>query len=113
MSELTAFAFESAAVRTVVINGEPWFVAKDVCAAIGITWKGSDSTGPLRELDDDEKGMQNLHTLGGEQQLLEINESGLYAAILKSRQRSAERRAKIAATKAAKRAAQENGEHHV
>ncbi len=62
-------------VRT-VINGEKiWFIAKDIADVLGY----SDTQVMTRRLDDDEKGMQNLETLGGIQQVSTINESGLYS----------------------------------
>ena len=64
-------------VRTVIINEEPWFVAKDVCEALSI----ADSKSSLRFLEDDEKGVHSMHTLGGTQQVSIINESGLYSLI--------------------------------
>ena len=81
MSELSIFAFESAAVRTLDLNDEPWFVATDVAKILGYR----DARDMARMLDDDEKGTHNLRTLGGEQELYIISESGLYACILKSR----------------------------
>ena len=82
------FLWEAAAqaVRVVGTPDQPWFVAKDVCAALGIEWKGSGSIGPL---DEDEKGAQIVSTLGGDQELLTINESGLYALIFQSRKAQA------------------------
>jgi len=79
------YAFEGSEVRALMINGEPWFVARDVVNAIGMTWKtgGAGSTGPL---DDDEKGVNSIHTLSGIQQMQVINESGLYTLILRSRE---------------------------
>lgn len=81
MSELTIFAFESAAVRSLDLNGEPWFVATDIANILGYR----DAEKMTRLLDDDEKDTHNVGTLGGDQEHLVINESGLYAAILKSR----------------------------
>jgi anti-repressor protein len=67
----------------VVIRGdEPWFVAKDVCAVLGI----EQATRAVEPLDDDEKGVSSIHTLGGEQQALIVSEGGLYRLILRSRQ---------------------------
>lgn len=63
-------------------NGEPLFVAKDVAAALGYT-------NPLKAVRDhvseEDKGMNEMFTPGGIQQLLTINESGLYALILSSK----------------------------
>ena len=85
MADLTIFAYESSAVRTLDRNGEPWFVATDIAKILGYKL----ATDMAKMLDDDEKGMQNLHTLGGDQELLVVSESGLYAAILKSRRAEA------------------------
>ncbi len=67
-------------VRTLLIENQPWFVAKDVCEALTI----KDHTTATRDLDDDEKGTQSLRTLGGFQSMLVINESGLYNLIFRS-----------------------------
>lgn len=63
-----------------MIDGEPWFVAKDVAEILGY----ENSRTMTRRLDDEEKGVQKLHTLGGDQEVTVINESGLYNAILGS-----------------------------
>ena len=68
-------------IRTVTIDGELWFVATDVCRALDI--KNSRDT--LVRLDDDEKGVALIDTLGGKQELSIVNESGLYSLILSSR----------------------------
>lgn len=75
------FNYEGLDVRTVVRDGNPWFVAKDVSEILGFRM-ASDMT---RNLDDDEKDTHIIRTLGGEQKLSIINEAGLYASILKSR----------------------------
>ena len=62
-------------------NDEPWFVAKDVCAALGL----GNSRQALARLDDDEKGVISADTPGGEQQVQAVNEAGLYSVILGSR----------------------------
>ncbi len=80
MSALAVFSFqEEHQVRVVMINGEPWFVASDVCMAAGI-----DSTA-IRKLDEDEKGLHLMQTPGGYQNVSIINESGLYTLILRCR----------------------------
>lgn len=74
--------FESAdfgTIRALAENGEPWFVAKDVCDALGI-----DKTAASR-LDGDEKGLRLTQTHGGEQQVLFVNEPGFYRLVMKSR----------------------------
>lgn len=80
MNELSTFNFNMYPVRVVNIADEPWFVAKDVADIL----EYSDSRVMTRRLDDDEKGVQILHTLGGDQEMTIINESGLYNAILGS-----------------------------
>ena len=62
-------------------NGEPMFVAKDVCAALGL----GNSRQALARLDDDEKGVISTDTPGGEQQMQAVNEAGLYVLVLSSR----------------------------
>ena len=77
-------AFENAAfgkIRTLTIDGEPWFVAADVCRALEI---GNPSM-TVERLDDDEKGISTIDTLGGKQRMTIINEPGLYSLVLSSR----------------------------
>lgn len=91
-SIMQPFLFEGmATVRVVVEADKPLFVARDVCDVLGIVWKGSDSTGPLGALDDDEKGVRTLDTAGGRQELAVVSESGLYAMIFRSRKERAKR----------------------
>lgn len=68
-------------VRTVLIENEPWFVAKDVCDALEIS-KHRDA---LTRLDDDERGSVEVDTLGGKQSMSSVNEYGLYNLVLGSR----------------------------
>lgn len=58
-------------VRTTMINGEPWFVASDICDALDIT----NSRDAINRLDDDEKGVVLTDTLGGVQNLNTVNEA--------------------------------------
>lgn len=87
MSLPIEFSFDGTAVRVVLVDGEPWWVATDVAQSLEYRIAG-DMT---RNLDEDEKGTQIVRTLGGEQEMLIINESGLYSAILRSRKQSAKR----------------------
>jgi len=64
-----------------MIDGNPWFVAADVCAALGI----GNNRMAVEKLDDDEKGVSSIDTLGGQQEMLVVNESGLNAIILRCR----------------------------
>lgn len=68
-------------VRTVLQDGEPWFVTADVCRALEI---GNPSMA-VERLDDDEKGISIIDTLGGEQRMAIINEPGLYSLVIRSR----------------------------
>lgn len=86
-AKVIPFDFESHEVRTLLIDDQPWFVASDVALALQYR-EAKDMT---RNLDDDEKGRQIVPTLGGQQTLNVINESGLYSAILRSRKAEAKR----------------------
>lgn len=68
-------------------HGEPWFVASDIAKTLGY----GDATHMTRRLDDDEKGLRQVETLGGVQQMTVITEAGLYAAILGSKVEGAQR----------------------
>lgn len=82
MNEVTIFENEQfGAVRTMMIDDEPWFVAADVCKALEYT----NVAMTLNRLDDDEKGINSIYTPGGMQNLWTINESGLYRLVLGSR----------------------------
>lgn len=86
------FAFEQddhlASVRVIPnSNGEIWFVANDVCAALEI----ANPRNVIARLDEDEKGVHTMDTLGGKQELNCVNESGLYSLILTSRKESAKK----------------------
>lgn len=78
------FAYDSHAVRTVQgDDGEVWFVATDVLSALEL------NRSSLDRVDDDEKGVQTVYTLGGPQSLTVLNESGLYNLVLTSRKPAA------------------------
>ncbi len=68
-------------VRVVECEGEPWFVAKDVCECLELT----NTSQTLSYLDDDEKGIISNDTPGGKQEMSIISEPGLYSLILRSR----------------------------
>ena len=80
MNELQIFkSHEFGEIRTTIQNGEPWFVAADVCKALDIDKRQT------RRLDDDEKGVRSTHTPGGNQDMTIVNEAGLYSLVLGSR----------------------------
>ena len=80
-NKLATFTFEQHSIRTIVIKEEPWFIAKDVCDAIGLT----NSRMSLLALDEDEKGVALTDTLGGKQEMSVVSESGMYTLILRCR----------------------------
>ena len=81
-TQLVIFDYGNVKVRNQTdTHGETWWVAKDVCAILGFT----DHVSAVRNhLDEDEKGVLSEHTPGGQQELLSVNESGLYTLIFKS-----------------------------
>ena len=82
MNELQIFkSHEFGEIRTTIQNGEPWFVAADVCKALDI----ENNRKATNRLDDDEKGVTLSDTLGGKQKLTIVNEAGLYSLVLGSR----------------------------
>ena len=83
-----SFSFENHTIRAVSKNGEAWFVAEDVCSVLGLT----NPSMALKALDEDEYSKFNLGNSGrGNPNVNIINESGLYALILKSRKLEAKR----------------------
>ena len=73
-------SFEDNAIRTVIKDGEMWWVAADVCRTIGIKTPQA----AYARLDDDEKGVVKDDSFGGSHPLMTVNESGLYKLILRS-----------------------------
>lgn len=85
---LQTFDFEGEPLRGTFINGEPWMVGKDVCAALGI----SNHNDALSNLPADERdGVGFTDPIGRQQTVTVINEPGLYRLIFKSRKPEAER----------------------
>ena len=78
MNQIQTFDFQGYELRTVLINNEPWFVAKDVCEILEIT----NPTMALQRLDSDERAKFNL---GRQGETNIVNEPGLYTLILGSR----------------------------
>ena len=75
-------------IRTCTVDGETYFVGKDVASALG--YKNA-SKAMADHVDDEDKGVTKRYTLGGNQEMTVINESGLYALILSSKLESARR----------------------
>lgn len=81
MNNIQIFKYENNDVRTVEMNGEPWFVLKDVCGVLGL----SNHKVTAQRLDRDEVSQTYLtDSIGRKQEITVINESGLYSVILRS-----------------------------
>lgn len=89
MNEVQIFNNEEfGQVRTLVIDGEAWFVGKDVAEILGY----SNTRKALADhVDEEDKGVTKCDTLGGVQDLTVINESGLYGLILSSKMPNAKK----------------------
>lgn len=82
MNQIQIFNFKGVGIRTVQINGEPYFVGNDVASILGY----SQTAKAVRDhVDADDKGVSVLDTPGGKQNTAIINESGLYSLILSSK----------------------------
>lgn len=87
-NQIQLFNFEDQQVRTLKIDGEPYFVGKDVAAILGY----SRTAGAIKQhVDEEDKGVGKIQTPGGKQNLTIINESGLYSLILASKMPNAKR----------------------
>jgi prophage antirepressor-like protein len=87
MNELLSFEFNEQATRVVLVDRDPWWVASDVAKVLGYR----DAANLARMLDREEKATHIVSTPGAAQSLIIISESGLFAAILKSRKPEARR----------------------
>jgi prophage antirepressor-like protein len=76
-AQVVPFHFEFHEVRTLIIDGNPWFVAKDVCEY----FRDTNYRRSVARLDDDEKGVSQIDTPGGRQQMTVVNESGFYSLL--------------------------------
>ena len=86
--EMIPFQFESHNVRVQLdAHGEPWWIAADVCAILGL----KDVSRSVARLEPNEKGTLQSSTLGGQQEMLTVNESGLYRLIFRSDKPEAKR----------------------
>lgn len=87
-ADLQLFTFEHGAqVRTVMIDGEPWFVAADLAKILGYR----DASNAVRNLRDAWKGAHEMSTPGGLQELTIVSEPGVYRLIMRSNLPAAER----------------------
>lgn len=83
MNELQVFNNEAfGSVRAVEIDGEAWFVGKDVAEVLGYA---NSRKALIDHVDEEDKGVTKCDTLGGAQEITVINESGLYSLVLQSK----------------------------
>ena len=73
--------YKNSPVRIVEKDGEPWFVAKDVCDILAL----GNPRSSIALLDEDERGVHSMDTPSGKQEMGIISEAGLYSLILRSR----------------------------
>lgn len=86
MNGIIPFQYKSEKVRVIRDeSGELLWVAQDICDVLNHT----NTAMALRGLDEDEKGVRKVYTLGGEQDVLIVNESGLYTLIIRSKKKEA------------------------
>ena len=79
-TNLQTWSYENSEIRTIEKDGEPWWVLSDVCQVLEL----SSPHKVADRLEADEKGRNLIPTLGGMQEMTTVNESGLYAVILRS-----------------------------
>ena len=84
-SDIQIFCYKAMPVRTTEIDGETWFVAKDVCDILEIV----NSRDAISNLDDDEKGVAKTDTPGGIQEMTIVSEAGLYTLLMRSNKEEA------------------------
>lgn len=72
------FHFNSLPITVILKDGDPWFIASEVLAALELHRTA------IRRLEEDEKGVHKTHTLGGEQEITIISEPGVYRLIGRS-----------------------------
>lgn len=84
---LEVFTYQNSNLRIVNRDGEPWFVAKDVCEILDVT----NYRNAVSRLSNRMKGVHSVDTLGGTQDMLVVNEAGVYKLVFTSRKPEAER----------------------
>lgn len=78
-THIIPLSFESQSIRVIDIDGDLEFVAADICASLGI------NLSQTRKLEDDEKGLRSMQTLGGMQEVATLTEAGVYTLALRCR----------------------------
>lgn len=87
MNKLDVFKNSDFKIRGMLIDGEPNFVASDICHALDV----SNTSDAIKRLDEDEKGIALTDTPSGRQSVLVVNESGMYSLVFSSRKHSAKK----------------------
>jgi hypothetical protein len=87
MTALAIFDYSGQTVRTVMIDGEPWFVAADVCDVLGYA---NSRDAVSKHVPESRKRVSRIATPSGEQQMTVIDEPGLYRLIMRSNAAGAE-----------------------
>lgn len=80
MTAVELFTYTSHDIRVVLVVGEPWFVLADLCRVLDIR----NPSDVMARLADDQKGLDQIDTLGGRQQMTIVNESGMYEVVIRS-----------------------------
>lgn len=80
MTALELFTYADRDVRVVLIDGEPWFVLADLCRVLEI----NNPRDVTARLGADQKGVDEIDTPGGRQQMTIVNESGMYEVVIRS-----------------------------
>ena len=88
MHSVNSFSFEGKGLRVAIQDGEPWWIATEIGEVLGLKGDGNDIT---KTLEPSEKGPISIRTPGGIQDVVAVNESGLYALVFKSRKPEAKR----------------------
>lgn len=81
MNALSIFNYQNTQVRTVMVDGEPWFVAKDVAEILGYRWKRAAT---VAHIPEEWRGSYSVGTPSGEQEMLMLSEQGLYYFLARS-----------------------------
>lgn len=81
MTALIPLHFDHADVRMVLLGDQPWWVLNDICAILEI----ANPRNAAKRLEDYQKGVHTMDTLGGRQEMVIVNEPGIYALTMVSR----------------------------
>jgi prophage antirepressor-like protein len=87
LNNIIPFSYNNNGIRVVMVNGEPWFIAKDVCEVLGIT----NYRNAVSKLSETMKDVHNVDTPGGNQEMAVVSEAGVYKIVFTSRKPEAER----------------------